>query len=734
MKNYYGDGIKTLGEMVDKIHEYFKDAGVDIEKNEVHNLIAGNYNKKKPTKNEIQSEIRSIQSEAKALNELKSLIDKEPRTEKEARKKNKRLAEIRKQINEIKKEEGIDQYSDKAKVERAIAANKAKEAKFKEKLAKGDFEKAKPHKSVYESREWQQKNPSLYKKLLDSQNKAEEAEAQFHSKLIENEMKEWGLGDKFKNIAKKSSGTLKQLFASFDLSAIAVQNLPFILTHPVSGGMGVYKSFGHLLSQGKFDRLLTELHNSPDWPMIKECIRVTEPKSLLEETREDYFPDRFKAVVKINGKTYGWVNIKGHKYELLDISKPFERQFTALGNILRVVEFRTQAEKLYQKGLTWEKNPEEFKTLGKRLDNLTSSADIPQAYQNEVTRTFIWSTRLMAAKLNMLGISDVASLFGLGIKKGYYRSLGIKGQRISRQQAYAAYDAAKFATSVIALSYLYALARGGTVNSSPTSNQFMDVEYGDGKSINFTGGFSSYIAKLFQYYNWGKTDKQGVFRKYKGADPLTESLTFLGSKAPPVTRSLENIIAGKDQFGQEADISTEASKYQSPLALGQVIDQMKKDGLSGLLSEGIPTLIGFNTKDARNYLSHTFSKEAEQFIKDNQIPINTPQKYYTKDGIKTKMTDDEVKDFMKDVDKETENIISDLKKNGSYAIRNNEIKEVSYSQLKPEEIRQIVKEKVSAATTKIRKEKFKTDETTEEYEVKKALESELKSLQKGEEN
>jgi len=734
MRNYYQDGVRQLGEMVDKIHTYLKDLGVGVEASDVQDMIAGKYNQKKLTKNEMVAEIKGLQDEAKALNELKSLMNKEPRNEKEKRKKNERLAEIRKQINALKKEQGLDQYSDQAKVDRAIAANKAKEEKYKEKLKKGEFEKQPKHKTIYEAKEWQRQNPSLYKKLLDSQAKADQARADFEAGLIENEMKNAGLGDKFRVVVKKSSGTLKQLFASFDLSAIAVQNLPFILTQPKTSAKGLPKSFVHMVSPKQFDRMITELHNSPDWQIIKDSgLRVTEPKSLLEATREDYFPDRFKAVVKINGKEYGWVNIGGHKYELLDLSKPFERQFTSLGNLLRVVKFRTEAEILKRKGITFENSPEEYKTLAKRLNNLTSSSDIPAAYQNEITRTLIWSSRLVAAKLNMLGISDVAALIpGTGVNKGYYRGLGVKGQKISRQQAMAVYDLAKFATSVVALTYLVALIKGGTVNTTPTSNQFMDVEYDDGKSMNLTGGFSSYIAKLFQYANWGKTDKYGVFKPYKGTDPIKESITFMASKAPPVTRSVENIVAGKDQFGQDADVSTEASKYKMPLAIGQIYDQIQKDGVGALFTEGLPTLIGFNAKDNRNYNTHKFSNDTEKFIVENQVPISMPQKAYTKNGEKMEMTEDEYKDFLNQVDKEIDNITSDIKKNGGYVIRNNDVVQLSYPQLTKDEVSEMTKEMITEATAKIRKEKFKTDEETDEYIEKSALEELLRETRKAE--
>jgi hypothetical protein len=166
-----------------------------------------------------------------------------------------------------------------------------------------------------------------------------------------------GLVEKGKEVWRKTAGTVKHLFASFDFSGLGVQNLPMILTNPVIGAKGIKMSFADFASQKRFDRYLTELHNSADWKLMKDSgLRVSEPKSLLEEGREQLFPDRFKAIVKIKGKTYGYMKIGEGKYELLDISKPFERQFVSLGNSLRVIKFRTEAEN-YLKRVTLLKKP-----------------------------------------------------------------------------------------------------------------------------------------------------------------------------------------------------------------------------------------------------------------------------------------------------------------------------------------------------------------------------------------
>jgi len=654
-------GVK-IAEVAQRTWDDVKDIFDGITEKDIRDVFAGVYNEKKPTRPEIIAQMRELKSESILLNEYENLLKRgEPKEEVRKQKRNQRLTDIRKQIDALNKERGIGKYSDEAIAKRAIEANKRKRAEFEEKLRKGDFEKEPKPTSIYDSPDFKKKNPKLYNELLDTQNQAHDAQLKFEKKLVEEEMKKWGLGEKLRNIAKKTSGTIKTLFASFDASAIAIQNLPFIYANPVMGAKGIGRSYKGFLKQKAFDRFLSEIHNSSDWPMIKESIRITEPKSLLESGREEFFPDRFKAVVTIKGKQYGWIKVGDGKYELLDISKPFERQFTMLGNILRIIKFRTEATKLYEKGLTWEKNREEFETLGRRINNLTSAADIPQAYQNEVTRTFIWSSRLIAAKLNMLGISDVAAMIpGLGVKKGYYKSLGIKGQKLSRQQIAAAGDLAKFAVGVMTTSTLFALAVGGALNTDPDDSGFLDVEYedkkGNKKTMNFTGGFSRFISLIYQMFSGGKR-KHGVFKKYGGfTDPVKEVGFFIAGKAPPLTRTTLNVIAQKNMVGQETDIATEAAKYKMPLAIGQIQKQIERDGLAALFRESLLTYIGINAKDSRDYAKPnalTIEEVNDPTIKtfiDKGVEISKPDP--TK--VETKEINGKVTEHLSDYDEKTQ--------------------------------------------------------------------------------
>lgn len=728
-----------LSEVVKKTLDDVKDFISGISEEDIRDVISGKYSENKYTRNEITAIMRELKTEQQLLNEYERLLSGgEPKEEKKKIQRNERLQALRDKIKSFSSDKGepTDEMIKKAKD--AISRNKAKEQKFLDKLKNEDYEKEKSPQSIYDSPEFKKKYPDLYKDLLDSRQKAHEAQLEFEKKLVQNGMKNATTFDKFKQVLLKSRGTLKAIFAGIDDSAVGVQNWMMALTNPHIGGQSIKNHFLDFWSQSRFDRYIQELHNSSDWNIMKESgLRVSEPKSLLEEGRDEMFPQRFKAIIKIKGKEYGYVNIGGKKYELFDVLKPFERAFTSLGNSLRVIKFRTDAEKLYEKGYTFENNPDAFKKLAIRINNMTSAPEINPKFQSDLLNVAIWSPRLLTSKLNILGISDIASVTPL-VDKGYYRSLGTKGKILSKEQMYAVADLAKFAAAVMAISYGYAAARGGTVNTDPTSNGYLDVELPNGKSYNFSGGFSKYISLISQLAKGGKTNKLGVFKPYEKTmtDRATEVAHFLRGKMPPISGSIVNLATGSDYTGKKTDFATEAERYKMPMAIGQIYDQVQKDGYSSLFIDGIPTFLGINIKDSRDYTSHDFKEETKKFISKHQLDVTYPSKTYTKHGEKIKMTDDEYKAFLKDTDKAIEDEIEDLKKNGDYVIRNGKLSDgkIPYVSLKDKEIADILKKRISDRIAKIRVATFKTDEKTEDDYIREANQEILQSLRRADKN
>lgn len=649
-----------LVEVTKRTLDDVKDIFDGITEKDIRDVIAGKYSERKETKSELQANINQIRSEAKLLNELDRVLASEPKTEQQRIERNQELASLRKQVNEVKKKNGLDEYSDEARIKKAIEANKRKEQELKERLDKGDFEPQEKKQSVYESPEFKKKYPQLYKELLDSRIAKEKAELEFNRKLIEEEMKSMSKFDKIKQALIKTRGTIKSFYASIDNSAVGVQVWAGIVRHPVIGAKSIINQIIDAFSGKSFERRLTELHESPDYYIMRDSgLSIYEPESLSEKAKDEFFPTRFKAIIKLNGKEYGLLNIGGKKYELFDVLKPFERAFTSLGNSFRVIKFRTDAQKLYDKGITFDNKPEEFKALASRINALTSASEPGKAFKSGITNIAIWSPRLLATKLNILGISDLASFTPL-VEKGYYRSLGEKGKVLSRQQLYAAADLARFATTVVAGSYLFASARGGKLNTDPYDDDFMDIELPNGKSYNFTGGFSKYIGTLFQFISGGEVSRlTGKYQKYSGfKDRGSEILHFMRGKMPPVSGSIVNLAVGKDYTGKETSLSSEAERFKMPMAIAQISKQIDKDGYSALYGDAIPTFMGINVKDTRDYSkpkalfeeSEFNSPEMKILLDKDIVPaIRKKEQYKVKVDIKHPdglMTDEEFDIFV----------------------------------------------------------------------------------------
>jgi hypothetical protein len=394
------------------------------------------------------------------------------------------------------------------------------------------------------------------------------------------------LSEKATDNLSKAAGTVKAVVTGIDDSAFAIQTYMSILRRPRTGATAFKLHIEHALSQKKFNRWLAALHSSSDWKFMKDAgLDVTEPQSLKEREKEEIFNNRFNGTIKIKGK----------EYKLIDAPlKPFERAFTTLGNVTRVVGFRTISKKYIKEGHTWENSPELFKSLAKRLNTETGRGALNEYVEmaNKVVTMGIWSPRLMAMKFNILGISDLASLVLSKVgTKGYYRQLHPK------ERLEAIRDVAQFAVTVMALSYGVALMAGGNLDTDPLSSTFMNVVLPNGKSYNFTGGFSGYIRSICQMVA-GKKHEDGATTK---VNPLQTAGRFFRGKTPPLTSAALNMASGKTFMGQPTTPLNEAKNVLLPISLKGIEQEIERDGAQSFFTEGIPTFFGFNVTDQRDY-------------------------------------------------------------------------------------------------------------------------------------
>lgn len=680
VKSYVDEGVIKLQEVVDKVFEEVKDIFPGITDKDIHDVIAGEYAEKRPTRSELAAKMRDLKDEAYYVNKLDRILKgEEPKSEKARVERNRQITKLREIIKDVsgyeaevkkaesemlsakskagkvtekelgKAEKEIDVAEEKERKrieaeeekerklkiaeakkeakqlerefekekreeqkkaikskldearklekelsfrtpeEKALDAiinrNKKQEQEIRERIAKGDFE-TKKKVPFLEDTELQKKFPEEYKAALDAIVKKEEARHEFDIALLRDQMAKRNWKQIGSDWLSKSAGTAKAIVTGIDDSAVAIQTYMSLLRRPRTGATALWLHVSHAASQKRFNRWLAALHQSSDWKFMKDAgLDVTEPQSLKEREKEEIFNNRFSGTIKVKGK----------EYKLIDAPlKPFERAFTTLGNVTRVTGFRTIAAKYMNEGYTFEKDPELFKSLARRLNEQTGRGQQNEYVENaaKVITLGIWSPRLMSSKFNILGISDIASIvLSKAGTKGYYRQLHPK-ERLA-----AIRDIAQFATTVMALSYGFALAFGGDVDDDPLSSTFMDIRMPNGKSYNFTGGFSGYIRAIAQFAA-GKKHKDGKTIK---VNPLETAGRFFRGKTPPLTSAGLNMASGKNFMGQPTTALEEAENALLPISIKGIVQQIENDGSGSFFTQGVPTFFGFNVKNEADY-------------------------------------------------------------------------------------------------------------------------------------
>jgi len=590
----------SLKKVVKKLHEELIEDIPEITERDIHNIIAGEYNKKSPPRSKLASDMRDLADEARYINKLEAILRGEnPKTEKQKAVRNQKIAELQKRIKDLQKDLPKTDAELLQRLEGIKSRNEKAKDKLKERIANKEFE-TKKEVPFLEDPEMQRKFPKEYKAAVDAILAREDARHEFDIALMEDQKSRRGNIEKATDFLSKSAGTVKAIVTGIDDSAVAIQTYMSTLRRPIVGAQALALHVSHALSEKKFDRWLTLLHNSSDYKLMQDAgLNVTEPKSLMESKKDEIFNNRFDGTIKIKGKEYQLISAP---------LKPFERAFNTLGNASRVLAFRAKADQYIRDGYTFKSHPELFKSLAERLNTETGRGKQNEYIQkaSQVVTMGVWSPGLMAAKFNMLGISDLASIvMSKAGTKGYYRRL----HPLERIEAFK--DIADFSTAVLAISYGVALAFGGTVDDDPLSSTYLDVKLDNGKSYNFSGGFSSYIRTIAQFA-MGKKSKDG---EKVDANRLDIAGRFVRGKMPPISAAIANTLVGKDFMGRETSVVNEAKNLLTPISVKGIYKQIERDGTSSLFTQGIPTFFGLNVKDERD-----FEKKSIYTEDDKQIP------------------------------------------------------------------------------------------------------------------
>jgi len=146
VKNYVEEGIDNLNSIIDNIHSILADEIDGITKNDIRDIIAGNYDEPKKTRAEIQTTIMDLKTEAKLLSQIDRLENGEqPVSEGGKKVRNQRTKELRDKVRELKQSTGgVNTSNIESSKLQGVKNRLEKEIeKLEEELKTGNFESVK---------------------------------------------------------------------------------------------------------------------------------------------------------------------------------------------------------------------------------------------------------------------------------------------------------------------------------------------------------------------------------------------------------------------------------------------------------------------------------------------------------------------------------------------------------------------------------------------------------------
>lgn len=553
VKSLVEEGMDKLEDVVKNVHEQLKDIFPGIEEKDVHNIIAGEYNEKNKTKNELAEKLRDLKTQAKLINKLESLQNgEEPKSEKNKIERNKEIAALKKEIKE----------HDLTKLAQSKKSIQSQIDKVQDDLAKGKYEPEAKKEPLKLDKEAQELKDKLNKLRQDREVGLLKQQYAQRSKI-----------KKTLDVIAEVGNTPRALMSSLDFSAPLRQGLfgvtKQLFSHPGDLGRQFSIMFKFSGSQKLFDRWFADLKEAPDYEIMKKSgLPISDPHDPKLTAKEEAFMSNYAEKIPLGvGKAI----------------KASERAYVGFLNKMRVDIFRRGVDGFAANGKTFDNSPELYKAWGDYVGAATGRGKMPEILEKSspILSAAFFSPRLIASRLNLL--TNWAN-------PGFYAKVP-KEIRIQYFK-----DMAKFiGTGVLVLGL--AKAAGAEVETDPRSSDFGKIKVGNTR-WDIWGGFQQYVRLAAQLITGEKksTTNDSISelndpnnsRSKTRADVLFQ---FARGKLSPLPAEVVDLMAGKDVTGKPADFSSELMKNM-PLVLGDIMDAYKDKGVQGALGVGIPSMFG----------------------------------------------------------------------------------------------------------------------------------------------
>ena len=571
VRSYVEQGVSKLDDLVKKIQSDLEEDIDGITENDVRDLIAGEYNAKRPTKNQITADIRELRQQAKLLKQIEDLENgKLPMTESGKIRRTQEIDKLKERIKELEDETGISE---------------AKSIKAKRNYLDKQIEKL---RDDLETGNYDVENPVPRKMKLDPETQAKQDE------YIKFQKETWKRRDaaKYEQLSKPRKawekfqqflGLRRLIQTSLDFSmpfrqAITLTLNPRYIRITADSFANMFKGWA---SEKQFDRIMFAIENDPLYKdMLDDKLVFSDVDSKDNLKRDEDFRTSFL-------------------YHIPYLRLPFlasNRAAAGFVNTARYEMYIKGVERLKSAGITRETNPEHYKSMANWVMNMTGRGKLLEFMENSVQAQRVlgdtfYGARLMASRFNLLNPNTYIKM-----------PKEVRVEALKDMGAYASVAAA----TLIGLS-----AAGATVSLDPDDPDFLKAKWGDKRYDFTTGGMSVYLRFYFKLAKaiamrlnpkiYGDNKDNGMLTKSNkyGAHALKNSANFFRYKLAPNTSYVISGIAGKDALGNEFDPS-EFLQFV-PMYTEDMIDSYKKgEGALSTFTVLLPNLFGVGMQEYSN--------------------------------------------------------------------------------------------------------------------------------------
>lgn len=265
---------------------------------------------------------------------------------------------------------------------------------LKERLATGDYwaNKREALPVDEEILELQREKESLRYELMGQKMKAEEVLKPTYKKVLDWILDVWHLP--------------RMVLATGEFSVMSVQLARTALRHPIASFKSFVKGFAAFMSSKYYKDVEIAIRNRPDYAVMVNAglgLTIVEgDASLREELIGNNLINRLIILGKASNKPN--VNKVAEIAGKLNITEAFERMTSFIGNAMRLHMWDMQVAELEKMGITYNDNPEVYKTTASMINTYTGRANIPsglKAVQPYLGFMF-FSPRLMGSVFNQV--------------------------------------------------------------------------------------------------------------------------------------------------------------------------------------------------------------------------------------------------------------------------------------------------------------------------------------------